>query len=142
MSLNGQNESNRLDYSFQNPTYDENFNIERSTSIRQNDFIANFAENKHDENLDTHEIDANQKRNLITFNRSNSTFLQDIDIVCCNKIYSIKPHTYNNIKNAIQILKPFLVLFIMIIILIGIFKIDILLPSGDLEDSPEEKYDR
>jgi hypothetical protein len=138
MSLINQTEPTKFQYSFQNPTYDENFSIERSISIRQNDFIANLDETRHDENLDIDEIDANQKRNLITINRSNSTFLQDIDIECCNKIITFKPKTYNNIKNTIQILKPFLVLFIMIVILIGIFRIDFFLPSNDLADSNEE----
>jgi len=140
MSFISLNESNKLQHSFQNPNYSENFNIERPVngSVRQNDFFASFTEPNHNENLDTYEIDANQKKNLITFNRSNSTFLQDVDIVCCNNIYTIKQQTYNNLKNAIQILKPFLVLVIMIVILIFIFRIDILLPSDDLVDKNEE----
>jgi hypothetical protein len=138
MPFTSEKESNKFQYSFQNPSYNENLNTEMLTSIRQTEILCNFAETKQSENLDTDEIDANQKRNLITQNRSNSTFLQDIDIVFCNKIFTIKHQTYNNIKNAIQIIKPFIVLFIMILILIFIFRIDFILPSDDLVDTNEE----
>ncbi len=123
--------------SFQNPSYNDNFNIEANQekiSQSHNDYIVDLVEQRRDESNsgddETNSLEE-EKRSLhgLLPARSNSTFLSDVDIVCCNRVYTVKPRTYNNIKSGIQMIKPFIVLSLMAIVLIFVFKIDILLPE-------------
>ncbi len=129
--INFDNKGDKYSFSFQNPSYNDNFDIEKNsnriTQIQDN-YIVNLSEDRIEENFNNR-LNKNSSSNS---NKSNSTFLQDVDVICCNKVFTVKPRTYNNIKNGIQMIMPFIVLLIMVIILISIFKIDVLIPSDDL----------
>ena len=51
---------------------------------------------------------------------------QEIDILCCNNVYSIKTRTYVNIKKTLKMLLPVFVLIVLILVLVFFFKIDLI----------------
>jgi hypothetical protein len=76
---------------------------------------------------------------LVNKRASTNTFASnEMDYVCFNKVFTIKTRTFINFKKSIQMLKPFGVLLIMIVVLIGLFRLDVLTGSqmlaGDNDD--------
>lgn len=63
--------------------------------------------------------------------KTSNIILQDVDIVIFEKVYTIRARTFINFKKSMQMIKPFIVLIIMIVILIGLFRIDVLVENGD-----------
>ena len=52
---------------------------------------------------------------------------QEIDILCCKKVFTIKTRTYVNFKKTLKILLPFFGVACLILILILCFRIEILI---------------
>ena len=59
----------------------------------------------------------------------------------CTKEFTIKSSTYEKYKILVTVMKPFLIIFILIILLIVMFRIDIFLPIGGPQNSGENDPD-
>ena len=54
-----------------------------------------------------------------------------IDIKFLNKSYTIKKRTFINYKKFIEIIKPFIVLILMLMILLTVFRVDLFVNNPD-----------
>ena len=104
---------------FQNPNYIDSYNLEKSNlDTTQNDIILNAYE--------SHEFNSSNSNPKVTSSRRTN----EIDLVCCKQVYSIKATTYSNFKRCMQMLKPLGVLFCLIFILIVLFRVDIFVKTN------------
>lgn len=72
------------------------------------------------------------------FARNNSTLTsQEVDLLLCDRVFTIKTRTYLNYKKTLQMLKPFGVLFALILILIFVFRVDAFVTSN-VPPNPDE----
>ena len=107
----------RKEIGFQNPVQNDSFDLDRKASV---DSI--------DETLD--ESHENLKLHLRKFSSAiHSNKLHEIDVLCCDKVFTIKTKTYLNYKNCLDMLKPFVVLIFMVAILLAFFRIDLFLTT-------------
>lgn len=72
------------------------------------------------------------------FARNQSTLVsQEVDLLICDNIFTIKTRTYLNIKKSLQMLKPVGVLVVLILILIFLFRVDSFVSSSS-PTNPDE----
>lgn len=66
------------------------------------------------------------------FARHQSTLVsQEIDLLICDNVFTIKTRTYLNFKKSLQMLKPFGVLLVLTLILIFLFRVDAFVSSNE-----------
>ncbi|CAF1091784.1 unnamed protein product [Brachionus calyciflorus] len=105
---------------FQNPNYIDSYNLEKSNlDNKQNEIILNTYE--------SNEFNSSNSSPKVTSSKRTN----EIDLVCCKQVYSIKATTYSNFKRCMQMLKPLGVLFCLILILIVLFRVDIFVKTND-----------
>ena len=69
--------------------------------------------------------------------RNHSTLVsQEVDILFCNRVFTIKTRTYVNFKKSLQMLKPVGVLVALLLVLIFLFQVDSFVQSGS--PNPDE----
>lgn len=107
-------------FGFQNPNIDS-FDLE-TPKLNANNTTAN----------DSIKIKPNFNERFIPKQRS--AFVKDVDIICCKKVFSIKANTYYKCNRCIQMLIPFGVLLILILILIVLFRVDVFVQNEDIID--------
>ncbi len=97
-------------------------------------------QNKDNEELIVEEIAATdltdqmvgKEYSKATEEKRKSIFIDDKNVIICNKIFTIKAKTYEKCIRSIKMATPFLVLIFLIIILLLIFRIEIFVSSdGD-----------
>lgn len=72
------------------------------------------------------------------FARNQSTLVsQEVDLLICDNIFTIKTRTYLNFKKSLQMLKPVGVLVVLILILIFLFRVDSFVSSSS-PTNPDE----
>ena len=98
----------------QNPNYTEIYNLE-APNYQTTDSQHRFSI----DSIDNEKIGSNGHNYHDIVNK-------EIDILCCNNVYSIKTRTYVNSKKILKMFLPVFVLLILIAILIVLFKIDLL----------------
>lgn len=62
---------------------------------------------------------------------------QEVDILICNRVYTIRTRTYVNAKKSWQMLKPVLVLIMLLLLLIFLFRVDVFVSSNN-RSNPNE----
>ena len=84
----------------------------------------------------THSIDSDKKAILPKANRfiqirpSFNSF-DHVDIKIFDRIYTIKKRTFVNYKKSVEIIKPYLVFIVMLIILLTVFRVDLFVNNPD-----------
>ena len=123
--------SDLISAGFSNPAYTELMDLEAKTAENRehNGRVMDSLEKNQSYSLSLENL------KLINSRASNSLATQEMDYVCCNTVYTIRTRTYVYFKKSVQILKPFLVLVVMIVILVFLFRLDIL--TGNVEDDDE-----
>lgn len=110
---------------FQNPNYYDSYEIDKPTlDSNQNQVIINSIESKEINGPEEIKMQYSRKTNTLSLQ-------QDVDIVICGRVYSIKSRTYLNFKKSLQMLKPFGVLIILIFVLIVLFRVEVLVQTGN-----------
>ncbi len=111
---------------FQNPAFNESYEIEK-----ENDLKRSRVDTSTSINL------TNEPGSLTNgpYRKRPSSFPQDIDLVLCGNVYTIKQRTYKNLKTSLQMLKPCVILIIMIVFLVVVFRINLFVSSNnEVED--------
>lgn len=121
-------------------------NIRDDKSNRQISFISTFGENNPAYNGEIFNLEApteqiSQRRfSLDSYDETNESnrgakyhdiIAPEIDILCCNNVYSIRTRTYVNLKKSISMLMPVFVLILLIVVLIVFFKIDLIFEGAN-----------
>ena len=78
--------------------------------------------------------DTSRSRSQFRRQSSQSTFNPDLDYLFCGNVITIKARTRDKIRQSIRMAMPLFVLIGLIIILIGVFRIDILVSNDDQND--------
>ena len=65
------------------------------------------------------------------YNRNRNFSIRKIDFHCFNRSFAVKTKTYSNYKKCMNMLFPYLVLICMIFVLIFVFRINIVLGTGN-----------
>jgi hypothetical protein len=140
MSQLGQNHNSKtasinIQLGFQNPVFadSDSINLENGyIDRRENEAVIDRIEKG---SLSVDQAENEMKR--LKYYRANSLLTDEVDIQFCNKIYTIKKRSYVNFKKSIQMLKPFLVLFVMIFLLIIVFRVDLFISMN--ENNPDDE---
>jgi hypothetical protein len=136
---------------FQNPAYSESNSVLELEQIEQN-YSANL---KHEEkttsklSMNHHEesyanfssIDELRLINERARNAFGYNLTHEIDFLCFKPLFSLKTRTYVNIVKSIQMLKPILLIFLMILILILVFRIDVFVGTSLVNTGPDDDDD-
>jgi hypothetical protein len=122
---------------FQNPVFNDILDLERieptlSENVSLNNMISNGSLDMAHSSMSIDEL------KLINNRATNTLASQEMNFVCFNHVFSVKTRTYVNFKKSVQMLKPLVVLLFMIIVLIGLFRLDILTGSQILNGDGEE----
>lgn len=87
---------------------------------------------------DNDELNSTAAMRRARFARSQSTFVsQEVDLLFCGRIFTIKTRSYINFKKSLQMLKPFGVLVVMLLMLIFLFRVDSFASSGSMPNPDE-----
>lgn len=106
---------------FQNPAFNDSFDLERPKLNGINSITSESKNYIH-----------TSKNRFEPITRS--VILKDVDIVCCKKVFTIKANTYSNFKRCGQMLFPFGILIVLILILIVLFRVDVFVQNEDKFD--------
>lgn len=112
---------------FQNPIFDdqETSGLDLIINSNENRASSNKAfNNQYNVSID----ELKQINDRASFSMANS----EMDLLCFNRVYTVKTRTYINFKKSIKMLKPFIILLVMVAILVGLFRLDILVGSGNV----------
>jgi hypothetical protein len=111
---------------FQNPAFNESYEIEKENGLSRSRIETSTSLNL---------INEPSSQTNESYHRRLSSFPQDIDLVLCGNVYTIKQRTYKNLKTSLQMLKPCAILVIMIIFLVAVFRINLFVSQrNDVED--------
>lgn len=106
---------------FQNPISTYTFDLETPKLNTNNSIVDDYTK-----------IRQNFNERLFPIQRS--TFVKDVDIVCCKKVFSIKANTYYSFKRCTQMLIPLGVLIVLILVLIVLFRVDVFIQNEEIID--------
>lgn len=149
---------NQNQFGYQNPVFSTEASASAiMTSIdsgyidsRDSEAVAREIEAKSIGSMTTITIDEASSRNGASgeddaawvrrarFARQNSMLTsQEVDILLCDRVFTVKTRTYVNFKKSLQMLKPFGVLLFLILILIFLFRVDVFVSSAGTSNPDE-----
>jgi hypothetical protein len=136
--LKTENQAPPENVGFQNPAFNDILDLEHiEATSPERASLNNLMPKSSLESMQDLSLSLDELK-LINNRATNALSNQEVNFVCFNHVFTVKTRTYVNFKRSLQMLKPFGVLLIMMIVLLGLFRLDILTGSQPFSSDDDD----